>query len=376
MVVNNAGMLMSGVAEAFTPEQFLKILDTNAVSWLRMARAVLPVMRRQGAGTLVYVSSTTAHIVEPFMATYIASKAAGEAFAESIGFEVTQFGIDTVIVVPGAFTQGTQHFVHTTGPAEPAVTAQYGNLPTVVAQIPQRLAAIDVAQQGHNADVGSVGDALVEVLDRPRGSRPRRVIVDAQRKGVDDVDAIRTERQRTFFTALGIDYLLDLPDRPSHHDQAIGDTTQMETHVPDALHQLVDKFYRAFSGDTDLLDEVVTPDWEDIPLSPGQGPGPDGIKPMINGIGQSFSDFHIVVHDVINGRGEDGNGSIGVRAEMRGTHTGDIFGIPSTGRSVRIPIHEFHVVQDGRLARTWHLEDWFGFFNQIGQSPLIGQDNQ
>ncbi len=214
VLVNNAGMLMSGVAEAFTPEQFLTILDTNAVSWLRTARAVLPVMRRQGAGTLVYVSSTTAHIVEPFMATYIASKAAGEAFAESIGFEVTQFGIDTVIVVPGAFTQGTEHFAHTTGPAEPAVTAQYGDLAASVAQIPQRLAAIDIAHQGHTADVGSVGDALVEVLGQPRGSRPRRVVVDAQRKGVEDIDAVRTERQRTFFTALGIDHLLDLPVRP------------------------------------------------------------------------------------------------------------------------------------------------------------------
>jgi len=76
VVVNNAGMLMSGVAEAFSAEQFLTILDTNAVSWLRMNRAALPVMRRQGAGTLAYVSSTTAQIVEPFMATYIASKAA------------------------------------------------------------------------------------------------------------------------------------------------------------------------------------------------------------------------------------------------------------------------------------------------------------
>jgi len=150
----------------------------------------------------------------------------------------------------------------------------------------------------------------------------------------------------------------------------------METHVPDPLHQLVETFYRAFSGDTDLLDEVVTPDWEDIPLSPGQEPGPDGIKPMIHGIGQSFTDFHIVVHDVIDGRGGDGNGSIGVRAEMRGTHTGDIFGIPGTDRTVRIPIHEFHLVQDGRLARTWHLEDWFGFFNQVGHAPRIGQDNQ
>jgi NAD(P)-dependent dehydrogenase (short-subunit alcohol dehydrogenase family) len=220
VMVNNAGMLMSGVAEAFTPEQFLTILDTNAVSWLRTARAALPVMRRQGAGTLVYVSSTTAHIVEPFMATYIASKAAGEAFAESMGFEVTQFGIDTVILVPGAFTQGTEHFAHTTGPAEPAVTAQYGDVAASVADIPRRLAAIDIAEQGHAADVDSVGDALIEVLGQPRGSRPHRVVVDAQRKGVEDIDAVRNERQRTFFTALDIDHLLDVPTGPEQHDQA------------------------------------------------------------------------------------------------------------------------------------------------------------
>jgi len=214
VVVNNAGMLMAGVAEAFTPDQFLTILDTNVVSWLRMNRAVLPVMRRQHAGTLVYISSTTAHIVEPFMATYIASKAAGEAFAESIGFEVTGFGIDTVIIVPGAFTQGTQHFAHSAAPGEPAVVAQYGDLAAVVAQIPARLETIDIAHQGHAADVSSVGDALVQVLRQPRGTRPRRVIVDAQHKGVEDIDAVTSDRQRAFFTALGIENLIDLPTRP------------------------------------------------------------------------------------------------------------------------------------------------------------------
>jgi len=153
--------------------------------------------------------------------------------------------------------------------------------------------------------------------------------------------------------------------------------------VPDPLHQLVATFNRAFSGDTDLLDGVVTPDWEDIPLNPGQGPGPDGTKPTIKRIGQSFTDFEIVVQDVIDGRGSDGNGNgngkVRVRAEMRGTHTGALFGIAASGQAVSIPIHEFHEfhgVHDGRLARTWHLEDWFGFFNQVGQAPHIGQDNQ
>ena len=120
----------------------------------------------------------------------------------------------------------------------------------------------------------------------------------------------------------------------------------------------------------------MTPDWEHIPLNPGQGPGPDGTKPTIKGIGQSFTDVEIVVHDVIAGRGSDGNGKGGVRAEMRGTHTGALFGIAATGQAVSIPIHEFHDVHDGHLARTWHPKDRYNFFNQVGQAPHISQDNQ
>jgi len=78
VVVNNAGMLMIGMTEAFAPEQVAQIFDTNAISCLRVNRAALPAMRRQGRGVLVYISSTTAHIFEPFMGPYVASKAAGE----------------------------------------------------------------------------------------------------------------------------------------------------------------------------------------------------------------------------------------------------------------------------------------------------------
>lgn len=174
LLVNNAGMLMTGVAEGFTPDEFLRILDTNAVSWLRVNRAVLPVMRRQRSGTLAYISSTTAHLAEPFMATYTASKAAGEALAEVFGFEVGQFGIDTVIMVPGAFTQGTEHFAHSSGPSDRAVVDQYGSLPSRMAGVPARLAEIDALHGGGPADVRAVGAALVEVLRTPPQRRPRR----------------------------------------------------------------------------------------------------------------------------------------------------------------------------------------------------------
>lgn len=141
--------------------------------------------------------------------------------------------------------------------------------------------------------------------------------------------------------------------------------------MPNNLDELVDTFYRAFCGETDLLDRAVTPDWADIPPSPGQGPGPEGFKLIINGMSETFSGLRVVVKDVVDGRDSDGNGRIAVRAEMVGTHTGEIFGIAPTGQDVVIPLHEFHEVRDGKVACTWHQEDWLGFFLQIGRAPRI-----
>src|SRR5690606_12087273 len=121
VVVNNAGMLMTGVTEAFSVEQVARIIDTNALSWLRVNRAALPVMRRQGGGLLMYVGSTTSRLNEPFLGPYIASKAAGDALAEIMGMEVRPSGIESVTLVPGAFTSGTEHFAHANLPEYHAV---------------------------------------------------------------------------------------------------------------------------------------------------------------------------------------------------------------------------------------------------------------
>jgi predicted ester cyclase len=127
----------------------------------------------------------------------------------------------------------------------------------------------------------------------------------------------------------------------------------------------VETLYRAFSEkNPDLVDTVLTPDWDDIPLAPGQGPGPEGIKPIIRSLGQAFPDVHIAIHDLIQAPGQ-----IGVRAEISGTHQGELFGIAPTGRKVSFRLHEFHTVSDGRVTTTWHMEDWFGLFLQLGQFP-------
>ena len=135
------------------------------------------------------------------------------------------------------------------------------------------------------------------------------------------------------------------------------------------IRATLDIFYRAFAGEPDLLDQAVTPDWQDIPLLPGQGPGPEGIKPMIRGFKQAIPDLAITVHDVI----ADGD-RVGVRAALSGTHTGEWFGVAPTGRAFTVTLHEFHRIRGGRLSHTWHLEDWFGWLNQVGAWPANKED--
>ncbi len=85
---------------------------------------------------------------------------------------------------------------------------------------------------------------------------------------------------------------------------------------------------------------------------------------MIRAFKEAFPDLAITVHDVI----ADG-GRIGVRAEITGTHAGAWFGVAPSGRRFSMALHEFHRIENGRLTHTWHLEDWFGWLNQVGAWP-------
>lgn len=206
VVVNNAGMLMTGITEAFSVEQVARIIDTNALSWLRVNRAVLPEMRRQGYGLLMYVGSTTARLHEPFLGPYIASKVAGDAIAEVMGMEVRPMGIESVILVPGAFTSGTEHFTHSSPPEYLTIEQQYGELPARIASLGDRLNAIDTANGGALA-VSAVGQAAVNVLAIPHGQRPLRVVIDGQRKGTEAIDAVYHEKQAAFLRQMGLEDL-------------------------------------------------------------------------------------------------------------------------------------------------------------------------
>ncbi len=134
-----------------------------------------------------------------------------------------------------------------------------------------------------------------------------------------------------------------------------------------AERRAVERLYDAFSlKNPDLIDAAVTADWQDIPLAPGQGPGPDGMKPVIRQVIAAFPDVRIEVHDMVQVPGK-----IAVRGEVTGTHRGELFGIAPTGKSVSFRIHEFHQFDGQRITTTWHMEDWFGLFLQLGRFPSL-----
>lgn len=127
----------------------------------------------------------------------------------------------------------------------------------------------------------------------------------------------------------------------------------------------IETLYRAFTDkNPHLLDLACTPDWHDIPLLPGQGPGPQGLKDLIPVFLKAFPDIRIDIHEIVGSTGR-----AGVRASIVGTHLGEIFGVPASGQVVDVPLHEFHHLKDGRITHTWHLEDWFGMLNRIGAWP-------
>ena len=102
LVVNNAGFgVAPGGAEESSMEQTKMIFDTNFFGIVRMTRAVVPYMRKQGKGRIINIGSILGLIPAPYMATYAATKHAVEGYSESLDHELRTRGIRVSVVEPG-----------------------------------------------------------------------------------------------------------------------------------------------------------------------------------------------------------------------------------------------------------------------------------
>src|ERR1700720_1221052 len=108
VVIHNAGHMVFGPAEAFTPVQLAELYDVNVLSTQRVNRAALPQLRKQRKGLVFWVSSSSAAGgTPPYLAPYFAAKAGMDALALIYPRELSRWGIETSLIVPGAFTGGT-----------------------------------------------------------------------------------------------------------------------------------------------------------------------------------------------------------------------------------------------------------------------------
>ena len=111
-----------------------------------------------------------------------------DSLAVSYAAELARWGIETCIVVPGAFTKGTNHFLHAGKPADQARADEYAKGPTadLAAVALKGLAALEPA----DADPAAVAQAIVRAVDAPFGKRPYRVHVDPSQDGAEIVHGV------------------------------------------------------------------------------------------------------------------------------------------------------------------------------------------
>lgn len=106
ILINNAGFGISGAVEFTETEDARRLFDVNFFGMVRMNRAVLPIMRQQGGGRIVNMSSVAAPIAIPFQAYYSASKAAVRTYSLALASEVRPFGIEVCVIMPGDIATG------------------------------------------------------------------------------------------------------------------------------------------------------------------------------------------------------------------------------------------------------------------------------
>src|SRR5246127_1496688 len=203
VLIHNAGHMVFGPAEAFTPEQLAELYDVNVLSTQRVNRAALPQLRKQRRGLVVWVSSSSvAGGTPPYLAPYFAAKAGMDALAVVYARELTRWGIETSIIVPGAFTGGTNHFAHAGSPADKVRIAEYE-------AGPYKGFADDVLKGFSSivppdANVEGVADAIVKVVDAPFGKRSFRVHYDPPQDGAEVVNAVSDRVRAELLRRIGL----------------------------------------------------------------------------------------------------------------------------------------------------------------------------
>jgi steroid delta-isomerase-like uncharacterized protein len=117
----------------------------------------------------------------------------------------------------------------------------------------------------------------------------------------------------------------------------------------------------------DVLPELVHPDFVEENPVPGQGPGRDGLRDFLATFFSAFPDLVWTIQDAA----AEGD-TVAAWSTWEGTHEGDFFGIPATGRRVKVEAWTFDYFRDQKLARSRIMMDVMGLMQQLGAVPAGG----
>jgi NAD(P)-dependent dehydrogenase (short-subunit alcohol dehydrogenase family) len=158
VLVNNAGYGEMGPIEEISMERVRRQFETNVFGLIRLSQLVLPSMRRQGWGRIVNVSSMGGEFTTPLAGIYHASKYAVESISDALRFEVEPFGVDVIIIQPGAvrtpLAEATVQAIHSL-PDSP-YTAQLEGF--------QRMAEANIRQGSAVLEPEDVASVIVEAV--------------------------------------------------------------------------------------------------------------------------------------------------------------------------------------------------------------------
>jgi NAD(P)-dependent dehydrogenase (short-subunit alcohol dehydrogenase family) len=205
VLVNNAGIASAGVSEAFTPDQAKIVFNTNVVGVFRTTRAVLPAMRAAGEGLIINIGSVLGRVTFPFFGVYGASKFAIEALTDSFRYELSQLGVEVVLVQPSAYP--TDMYAKIQQPADAARASAYG----ATGEIPGKMFATFTQMFSSEGapNPHDVAAAIATLIGQAKGKRLARTVV-GQSFGSDAINDATAPVQKGAITALGLGHLTTL----------------------------------------------------------------------------------------------------------------------------------------------------------------------
>ncbi|MBV8681824.1 MAG: SDR family oxidoreductase [Caulobacteraceae bacterium] len=205
VLVNNAGIAAGGISETFTPEQLRDMFEVNVFGIQRVLRAALPAMQKKKSGLIINIGSILGRVTIPFFGLYGATKHAVEALTDTYRYELSQLGIDVVLIQPGPYP--TKLYTSIQKPTDTGRAANYGDLAKLPGGIEQFLHGVFTGADA--PDPHDVAQEIATLINTRPGERPARV-VKGLAFGADSANAAIAPFQAQLISGLGFDQLAKL----------------------------------------------------------------------------------------------------------------------------------------------------------------------